>query len=71
MLSKNEWDPLQAVIVGIADDAKIPQPDISLRLVNYADKDQTFIIPQGTYPRQIIEEANEDLQKLCDFFSKS
>jgi N-dimethylarginine dimethylaminohydrolase len=69
MLSKNEWDPLQAVIVGIADDAKIPQPDISLRLVNYADKDQTFIIPQGTYPRQIIEEANEDLQKLCDFFS--
>ena len=24
-LSKNEWDPLRSVIVGIADDAKIPK----------------------------------------------
>jgi len=67
MLSKNEWDPLEAVIVGIADNARIPAPDLSLRLVNYADKDHAFSIPQGAYPQQVIEEANEDLETLCDF----
>ena len=38
MLSKNEWDPLKSVIVGVADDATIPTLDVSLRVVNYADK---------------------------------
>ena len=33
----NEWDPLKKVIVGIADNAKLPTIDKSVRVVNYAD----------------------------------
>jgi glycine amidinotransferase len=67
MLSKNEWDPLQKVIVGIADDAIIPKLDISLRCINYADYEDESNIPQGRYPQQVIDEANEDLEIFCDF----
>ena len=37
MRATNEWDTLTKVIVGIADNAKIPEVDISLRTVNYAN----------------------------------
>jgi len=70
MLSKNEWDPLKKVIVGIADNAQIPKDDISLRLVNYADKDDSYIVKTGYYPQQVIDEANEDLEKLVDALKK-
>jgi glycine amidinotransferase len=70
MLSKNEWDPLKSVIVGIADGAKIPTLDISLRTINYADIQDETTIPQGTYPQQVIDEANEDLEAFCDFLRK-
>ncbi len=67
MLSKNEWDPLKAVIVGTATDACIPNLDISLRTVNYADEDDVSKIPHGAYPSRVIREANEDLEKFCNF----
>jgi glycine amidinotransferase/scyllo-inosamine-4-phosphate amidinotransferase 1 len=71
MLSKNEWDPLKTVIVGIADDARIPFLDPSLRLVNYADKKHISEIPHsGLYPKQVIDESNEDLEKFCDLLRK-
>lgn len=69
-LSKNEWDPLEKVIVGIADDAAIPELDKSLRCINYADVDDISRIPQGKYPQQVIDEANEDLEIFCDFLKK-
>lgn len=67
MLSKNEWDPLKTVIVGIANDAKIPPLEKSLRCVNYADYTDESKIPQGRYPQQVIDEANEDLEEFCKF----
>lgn len=67
MLSKNEWDPLKVVILGIADDAQIPLYDTSLRCVNYADQPHTYKIPSGKYPKQVIDEANEDLHTLETF----
>jgi N-dimethylarginine dimethylaminohydrolase len=67
MYSKNEWDPLKKVVVGIADYAKVPQINISLRTINYADvQDETTIIT-GPYPAQVINEANEDLENLSNF----
>jgi len=66
MLSKNEWDPLQVVIVGDATGAQIPKLDISLRLINYADVQNEDDIPQGPYPQQVVDEANEDLELFCD-----
>lgn len=71
MLSKNEWDTLKTVIVGIADDARIPVLDPSLRIVNYADKKHINEIPHsGLYPQQVIDESNEDLEKFCDLLRK-
>lgn len=70
MLSKNEWDPLKKVIVGRADDARIPAMDISLRVINYADGDQSRVPPTGLYPKQVITEANEDLEVFCTFLKE-
>lgn len=67
MLSKNEWDSLKTVIVGTATDAVIPGLDVSLRTVNYADKTDEKLIPRGPYPKRVIAEANEDLEKFCNF----
>jgi glycine amidinotransferase len=62
MTSKNEWSQLKKVIVGIADEAKIPEIDLSMRTINYADKPDISNIPVGNYPEQVIKEANEDLK---------
>lgn len=69
-MTYNEWAPLKEVIVGVADYAKIPPVDVSLRTVNYADiKDESKII-SGRYPQQVIDEANEDLNIFADFLKK-
>ena len=69
-MSYNEWDKLKKVIVGVADNAQVPDIDISLRCVNYADKtDETEII-KGKYPQEVVNEANEDLEILCKFLQK-
>ena len=67
-MSKNEWGQLKKVIVGIADNAKIPTDiDIRLRCVNFADKITESEIQKGPYPQQVIDEANEDLETFVDF----
>ena len=67
MYATNEWDQLRKVIVGTATGARIPQLDVSMRLVNYADVADVKDIPQGRYPEQLIQEANEDLETFCEF----
>lgn len=67
--SLNEWEPLKKVIVGIADHARIPLMDISLRTVNYADRTELDLhnISHGNlYPTQVIQETNEDLNRLTE-----
>jgi len=70
MKNCNEWSDLEKVVVGTATGAKIPEVDISLRTVNYADKKDISHIQSRNYPTQIIEETNEDLEILCDFLKK-
>jgi len=65
--SRNEWDQLKKVIVGVADYARIPDMDRSLRFVNYADKQDISDVITGPYPNQVIEEANEDLEIFVKF----
>ena len=67
MTLKNEWSKLNKVIVGIADEAKIPKIDLSMRTVNYADKLDISNVTVGNYPKQVIEEANEDLEIFVSF----
>ncbi len=66
-MSINEWGTLKKVIVGVADYAKIPRLDISLRTVNYANIEDENLIPVGEYPKKVIDEANEDLEIFCNF----
>lgn len=67
MKSQNEWGQLRKVIVGVADHAKVPEIDISVRTINYADRNDISDIPIGNYPQQVIDEANEDLEIFCNF----
>lgn len=69
-LSSNEWSQLKEVIVGTASKAKVPEIDKSMRLVNYADQKDVSKISTGYYPQQVIDEANEDLDTLCEFLVK-
>jgi N-dimethylarginine dimethylaminohydrolase len=67
IVSKNEWDPLKKVIVGTATDARIPEMDLSLKVINYADNNSSRVPKAGLYPQQVIDEANEDLEIFCNF----
>jgi glycine amidinotransferase len=66
-MTLNEWGTLKKVIVGVADYANIPQLDISYRTVLAADKISIDdILHSKHYPEQVIGEANEDLEILCN-----
>ena len=67
MKSQNEWDNLKKVIVGVADEATVPEIDLSVRTINYADKKDVSDVPVGSYPQQVIEETNEDLEVFVNF----
>jgi N-dimethylarginine dimethylaminohydrolase len=67
MKSQNEWDQLKKVIVGVADYARVPEVDLSVRTINYADRKDLSTIPVGPYPQQVIDEANEDLEVFVNF----
>jgi glycine amidinotransferase len=67
MKSQNEWDKLKKVIVGVADHARVPEVDLSVRTINYADREDISDIPVGTYPPQVIDESNEDLEVFVNF----
>lgn len=65
--STNEWSQLKKVIVGIVQEAKVPEIDLSMRTINYADVNDISNISVGDYPTQVIEEASEDLEILVNF----
>lgn len=68
--SYNEWDRLRSCIVGRADHANWPKNDpvFAQESDHTAWKDTP--VPSGPVPQQIIDEANEDLEGLCDILQK-
>jgi glycine amidinotransferase/scyllo-inosamine-4-phosphate amidinotransferase 1 len=64
--SWNEWDPLEEVVVGIADHANWPSNDP----VFAEESSKTLWTetpgPSGPVPQWIIDEANEDLNQLAN-----
>lgn len=63
----NEWDPLEEVIVGIADGARVPIADPGLFAIDYADiYDTPEQIPSGPYDERVIGETTEDLEVFTD-----
>ena len=65
--STNEWDTLKKVCVGVADYCRIPEMDESLRVINYADRQDVSDVKAGLYPDQVVEESNEDLETFVKF----
>jgi len=67
MRCDNDWDTLKEIIVGTADFATIPDPNISVLKCHFPEYEESYVKNQsGYYPKQIIEEQNEDLQTLVD-----
>lgn len=66
----NEWDPLEEVIVGRANNAQIAQPDKGLFAIEYREYGCPEKIPSGRYSQQVIEETEEDLALLVATFER-
>lgn len=66
----NEWDPLESVIVGKIDQARVSRPDESLRAIAFAGLKDETLIPSGAYPQKVLEEAGEDLEDFADALQK-
>ena len=67
--SCNEWDQLEEVIVGNPLEARYPTADVSTRLAEFPDRSLDDI-PQGTFPQQVIEETEEDLNGFVEILEK-
>ena len=63
--SCNEWDQLEEVIVGNPLRARYPTADLSTRLAEFPSLSLEDI-PQGSFPQQIIEETEEDLNGFVE-----
>tara|TARA_Y100000004_G_scaffold162522_1_gene191335 strand:- start:32 stop:1078 length:1047 start_codon:yes stop_codon:yes gene_type:complete len=69
--SHNDWDQLRECFVGIADNMVHPKMDESVMSFSYAGYDRKEVSDlRGPYPKWIIDEANEDLNKLADCLIK-
>ena len=65
MTCNNDWDNLKEIIVGVADFANIPVPNISVLKCQFPEYEESYIKQlTGYYPKQIIDEQNEDLDVL-------
>lgn len=69
--TNNHWDPLEEIIVGIADHARVPTVDSSTMNMSYTNYDiEDVKLLEGAYPQWLIDEANEDLQGLADLLTR-
>jgi N-dimethylarginine dimethylaminohydrolase len=62
----NEWDPLEEVIVGRIEGARVPVADAGVWAVEYPDAPSLEHIPSGPFPERVIEETAEDLELLVE-----
>ena len=63
--SINEWDPLEEVVVGTAHFANWPSDDPVFALESQKTTWHETPVPAGPVPNRIIDEANEDLDRLA------
>lgn len=64
--SKNEYDTLKSCVVGDATGAQFPVYDEIFDYNKQVTAWKQTELPQGQFPKQIIDEANEDLEILAD-----
>ena len=68
--SSNEWGKLKQVVVGSADFANWPSTDPVFARENEKTTWKATPVPSGPVPQQLIDETNEDLEKLVDALKK-
>ena len=65
--SHNDWDKLEEIIVGTADNSVLPTMNKSVQAFSYAEYSlEELKHLQGPHEQRIIDECNEDLQILAD-----
>ena len=64
--SRNEWDPLEAVVVGSAANANWPSTDPVFAQEGSKTSWTETPVPAGAVPDWIIEEANVELDRLTE-----
>lgn len=64
--SFNEWDTLKEIVVGTASNANWPEDDPVWQLEKHISPWKESPLPVGPVPQWVIDEANEDLEVLCD-----
>lgn len=68
--SRNEWDPLEEIIVGSATRANWPSDDPVFAAESEKTTWKETPVPSGPVPNQIVDESNEDLDALCAVLTK-
>jgi scyllo-inosamine-4-phosphate amidinotransferase 1 len=64
--SRNEWDPLEAIIVGSATAANWPMSDPVFALEGSKTTWRETPVPAGPVPQFIVDEANRELDVLSE-----
>jgi len=70
MFSINEWDPLEAIIVGSATHANWPTTDPVFAEESKKTTWTETPVPAGPVPQWIVDEANIELDLLCEAILK-
>lgn len=66
MYSINEWDPLEKIVVGTATHANWPSSDSVFAEEGKKTTWKETPVPGGPVPQHIIDEANRELDLLCE-----
>jgi glycine amidinotransferase/scyllo-inosamine-4-phosphate amidinotransferase 1 len=64
--SRNEWDPLEAIVVGSATNANWPSDDPVFAIESSKTSWTETPVPAGPVPEWIVEEANVELDQLTE-----
>lgn len=68
--SSNEWDRLRSVVVGTATGAHWPVNDPVFSLEKTRTRWKETPVPAGAVPQWVIDEANQDLEELCNVLTQ-
>jgi glycine amidinotransferase/scyllo-inosamine-4-phosphate amidinotransferase 1 len=66
MYSRNEWDPLETVIVGSATHANWPGRDLVFQQESQHTSWHETPVPQGPVPDWIVDQTNRELDQLSE-----
>jgi N-dimethylarginine dimethylaminohydrolase len=69
--SYNEWDTLREIVVGEASRANWPTDDPVFAEESEKTTWKETPVPSGPVPYHVIDEANEDLEELCNILKQA